>query len=409
MGPQRDNIWRESGIVDKFPAGGPKVVWRAKVAGGYAGPAVVGNRVYVTDYVTKSDVKVDNFKRKEFTGSERVLCLDAATGKEVWKHEYPVTYGISYPAGPRCTPTVADGKVYTLGAEGNLFCFDAEKGSVIWKKDFKTEYKTKSALWGYASHPLIDGDKLLCVVGGEGSHAVAFDRNTGKELWRAETAKEQGYSPPTIITAGGARQWVLLTPEAVTSVDPATGKQYWTVPYDATSGSIIMSPVVVGEHLYVGGYSNKNLLLKLASDKPGVDIVWRDKRNHGLSPVNVQPFVADGLIYGFDQDGTLHAVEIPSGKRLWSTVKPIGGTKPVGSGTAMINRNGDRYFLFNENGELVIAKMSPAGYEEIDRCKLLEPTNNAFGRKVLWCAPAYAGKRLYVRDDAECICVDLSK
>lgn len=409
MGPQRDNVWRESGILDKFPQGGPKVLWRAKVAGGYAGPAVVGDRVYVTDYVTQGNVKVGNFERKSFTGSERVHCLDAATGKVIWTHEYPVTYGISYPAGPRCTPTVDGGKVYTLGAEGHLFCFDAQSGSIAWSKELKKEYGTKSALWGYASHPLIDGDKLLCVVGGDGSHAVAFDKNSGKELWRAESAKEQGYSPPTIITAGGVRQWILLKPDAVSSVDPNTGKNYWSVPYEATSGSIIMSPVVVGEYLYVGGYSNKNLLLKLDPKKPAAEVVWRDKKGHGLSPVNVQPFVADGMIYGFDQDGTLHAVEIPSGKRLWSTVAPIGGSKPLGSGTAMINRQGDRYFLFNEKGELVIARMTPTGYQEIDRAKLLEPTNNAFGRQVVWCAPAYANKRMYVRNDAECICVDLAK
>ena len=179
MGPGRDNVWRESGIVDKFPEGGPKILWSAPVAGGYAGPGVAAGRVVITDYVTADDVKVANFERKQFSGVERVLCLDEATGREVWKHEYPVQYTMSYPSGPRCTPILHAGKVYTLGGEGNLICFDLGRGEVIWQKDLVREYNTKTALWGYASHPLIDGQKLICLVGGEGSHVVAFDKDTG--------------------------------------------------------------------------------------------------------------------------------------------------------------------------------------------------------------------------------------
>ncbi len=148
MGPKRDNVWREEGLLESFPAEGLKVRWRAPIAGGYAGPAVVGDRVYVTDYVTKDNVKVDNFNRKTFSGTERVLCRNEADGKEIWKHEYSVKYGISYPAGPRCTPVVHEGKVYTLGAEGNLCCLDADGGKQIWEKDLKKTYDTKAALWG---------------------------------------------------------------------------------------------------------------------------------------------------------------------------------------------------------------------------------------------------------------------
>src|SRR5262249_4638015 len=126
--------------------------------------------------------------RPKVTGKERVLCLDAANGNVLWKHEYDCPYEISYPGGPRCTPTVHDGKVYALGAEGNLVCLDAKKGDVIWSKDFKKDYGAKTAIWGYASHPLMDGRRLVCVVGGEGSVAVAFDKDTGKELWKSLSA-----------------------------------------------------------------------------------------------------------------------------------------------------------------------------------------------------------------------------
>ena len=143
MGPNRDNVWRESGIVEKFPDGGPKVLWRTPIAGGYAGPAVADGKVFITDYVTTDDVKVDNFDRKEFTGQERIQCLDEATGKVLWTHEYPVKYAISYPSGPRCTPNVESNRVYTLGAEGHLVCLNTADGKVIWSHDLKQDYETK--------------------------------------------------------------------------------------------------------------------------------------------------------------------------------------------------------------------------------------------------------------------------
>jgi outer membrane protein assembly factor BamB len=407
MGPQRDNIWREEGLIEKFPDDGPTILWRTPVAGGYAGPAVTEGRVYLMDYVTHDNVRVDNFDRKASSGTERVLCLDEKTGEIKWKHEYPVTYTISYPAGPRCTPTVQDGKVYALGAEGNLNCLDAASGDVIWSKDFHSEYNTKSALWGYASHPLIDGDNLICIVGGEGSHVVAFDKNTGSERWKALTSPEQGYAPPTIFDAGGARQLILLRPNAVTSVDPATGNEFWSVPYEATSNSIIMSPVLSGDLLYAAGYNNKSLLLKLASDKPGAEVVWRDRGPNAISPINVQPYAEDGVLYGFDQKGVLRAIDLESGNKLWETSKPV-SDRPANSGTAFIVRQGRRHWLFNDSGELIIAKISRDGYEEFDRAKVIEPTNTAFGRDVVWSMPAFANRRAYIRNDEECICVDLA-
>ncbi len=409
MGPQRDNVWRETGILDKFPQGGPKVLWRTPVAGGYAGPAVSNGKVFVSDYVTAADVKIANFDRKEFSGTERVLCLEQKTGKELWKHEYPVKYTISYPAGPRCTPTVQDGKVYTLGAEGNLFCFETGTGKIVWERDLKKEYKTKSALWGYAAHPLIDGKKLITLVGGEGSHVVAFDKDTGKELWKAGTQPEQGYSPVLITEAAAQRQMIVAAPKSVYALDPETGKELWTTPYEATSGSIIMTPIRSGEYVFVGGYQGKGLMLKLTSDKPGVEVVFKDKKNLGVSPVNVQPFLEGGVIYGHTDGGLLYAVEVPSGKRLWESTGALGGEKAKGSDTAFIVKNADRFFFFAESGDLVIGKLTPKEYEEIDRAKVIDQTNNAFGRKVVWCAPAFADKKVYIRNDKEIICIDLAK
>ena len=409
MGPKRDNVWRETGLLDSLPKE-PKIVWRAPVAGGYSGPAVAGGKVYVTDYVTKENVKVDNFAKKEFSGVERMLCLDEKTGKELWSLQSPVIYSISYPAGPRSTPIIHDGKVYFHGAEGTISCLNAAAGDVIWSKSLKETYKTKSALWGYSSQPLIDGNKLIIIAGGEGSHCVALNKETGDEIWRTGTATEQGYSPPLIIQQAGVRQLVLCSPDAIYAVDPETGKQLWTQEYKADNGSIIMTPLHAGNYLFVGGYNNKNIMIELASDKPGAKTLWRDQAKKGLGAINVQPFLMDGKVYGLDQSGDLRCFDIPSGEILWTTPQPLGDRK-VGSGTVFLVRAGatDKFWMFAESGDLIIGQLTPQGFTELSRMHVIEPTNTAFGRDVVWCAPAFANRRMYVRNDKELICVDLAK
>lgn len=407
MGPERDNVWREDGIVAELPADGPKILWRTPIAGGYAGPAVADGKVFVPDYVTEDNVKVANFERKESTGVERVLALDEASGKELWKHEYPVKYTVSYPAGPRCTPAVSDGKVYTLGAEGKLLALDANSGVVLWQHDFNQEYGAKTALWGYAGHPLVDGDKVICIVGGEGSYVVAFDKNTGKELWKNLSSPEQGYSPPAILDVMGQRQLVLLRPDAVTALEPDTGKVIWTVPYQSDNGLVVMTPVIWKDYMFVGGYSQKNMLIKLGPAGKSAEMEWNDLARHALSPINVQPTLDGDHLYGFDQGGRLVGVTLPDGERLWETTEPV-GQRPANSATAFIIRQGDRYFMFTENGDLVVADLTPAGFKELSRAHILDPTNDAFGRPVVWCSPAFANKRMYVRNDKECVAVDLA-
>lgn len=411
MGPKRDNVWREDGIVERFPAGGPKKAWSFPIAGGYAGPAVAAGKVFITDYLTKDKVEEGNWDLKEMTGVERVFCVEAETGKEVWKYEYPVKYKISYPAGPRCTPAVDGDKVYTLGAMGDLICLDIPTGKAVWKKQLKNEYKAKVAIWGYAAHPLIDGDKLITLAGGDGSHIVALDKTTGKELWRSQSAVESddvGYAPPSIIEFAGKRQLLMAGPKALKSLNPETGELYWSQKYTADNGSIIMTPVLTGDFLYVGGWKNKNLLVKLEKDKPAASTEWKDKKDLGIGALNVQPMLDGSTMYGFDHDGLLMACELPSGKRLWETDAVVGAAK--NSDTAFMVKNGDRYFFFTERGDLVIAKLSPEKYEEIDRAKaIIEPTGVAFGRKVVWSAPAFAGKKMIVRNDKELVSFDLAK
>jgi len=408
MGANRDNVWRETGLFEKFPKNGPSIVWRAPVAGGYAGPSVADGRVYVTDFVPDQAVESEEGESKPLAGKERIVCLNEATGDEMWNHAYAVTYGVSYPAGPRCTPNVNGGKVYTLGAEGHLFCVDAESGSVNWSKHLPEEYGTKTATWGYAGHPIVDGGRLICVVGGEGSHAVAFDKDSGRELWKSVTSSSQGYSSPTIIEFAGVRQLILFHPDAVVSLNLETGEPYWSVPYEATNGSVIMTPVRSGNLLYAAGFSHKNILIELSDKQPAATMLWQDQNKKGISPVNVQPFAENGEMYGFDQNGLLYGIEMATGIRRWQSGAPLNVERPLPSGTAFIVKNSDRFWMFNELGELLITKLSPSGYEEIDRTKVIEPTNVAFGRDVVWCAPAWANRRAYIRNGNECISVDLA-
>jgi outer membrane protein assembly factor BamB len=411
LGAQRDGVWRETGILDKFPEGGLKVLWRVPIRGGYAGPAVASGRVYVTDYVTDADLRKLNNPagRPKLNGKERVLCLDAKEGKELWKHEYDCPYAISYPAGPRCTPTVAGGKVYTLGAMGNLRCLDAARGTLLWSKDFQKDYGAKAPTWGFAGHPLVEGDKVICIVGGKGSVAVAFDKDTGKEKWKALSASEPGYSAPVVMEAGGKRQLVIWDADAIHGLDPETGKVYWTEALKPSFGMAIATPRRDGDYLFAGGMGNKALLLRLAADKPAVEEVWRGQRDTAVYPSNSTPAAEGGTLYGCDSmEGDLRAVDLKTGKRLWKTFAPVAGER-TGHGTAFLVKNGECYFLFNEKGELIIARLTPKGYEEVSRAKLLKPTGEAFGRAVVWSHPAFADKCVFARNDQEIVCASLAK
>jgi outer membrane protein assembly factor BamB len=233
MGPRRDDVWRETGIVQEFPSGGPAVLWRVPIQGGYSGPAVVGKRLFVLDRPAAGQPDSDRQIKSDpkSAKNERVLCLDAGSGKTIWEHTYPRAYDIGYPAGPRTTPTVADGKVFTLGAMGDLLCLRTDNGERIWGRNFPQEYNAKAPVWGWAAHPLLDGDRLICLVGGSNSAVVAFQKDTGKEVWRALNAVEIGYVPPIIYTIHGRRELIVWHPDAVSGLDPQTGKLLWSQSY----------------------------------------------------------------------------------------------------------------------------------------------------------------------------------
>jgi len=417
LGPRRDGVWRETGILKEFPPAGLNVRWRTAIRAGYAGPAVAGGRVYVMDRVLapRDSKPADPFQRGHLPGSERVLCLNEADGRILWQHEYTCSYNISYPAGPRATPTVHDGKVHTLGAEGNLCCLDAQTGKALWSRELKKDYGVEAPVWGFAGHPLIDGHKLICLVGGSGSVAVAFDKDTGKELWRALSAKEPGYAPPMIYEAGGRRQLILWHPEALNSLDPETGKVYWSRPFTSKTGLSIATPRKLGDLLLVTSFYNGSLMMRLDADQPIATELWRGKstseRNtDGLHSIIPTPFLEDGHIYGVCSYGQLRCLKADTGERLWETLKATTpNEKETRWANAFLIKHGDRFFLPNEKGDLIIARLTPKGYEEISRTRLLDPTNRDPGRDVVWSHPAFANRCIYARNDKEIVCASLAE
>lgn len=412
LGPRRDSVWREVGIVEEFPEAGLPVKWRVPVSLGYAGPAVAGGKVFVMDYLPdKGDVQNNPGGRSDLKGKERLLCLDAATGKTLWKHEYERAYKISYPSGPRCTPTVDGSHVYTLGAEGDLRCIEIGSGSLVWSKHLPTDYKTETPIWGYAGHPLVVDDLLYCLVGGEGSVAVAFDKRTGREVWRALSATEPGYCPPTLIEHGGVKQLLIWHPQSLNSLNLRTGEVYWSVPLAPNYGMSITAPRQAGEFLYTCGIGDAAALLRLDDRKPAAEVVWRGTPKNAVYCSNSTPLILDGTIYAADcQFGALRAVTMATGERRWETFQPTsGGERRVSHGTCFLVQQGERSFLFSETGDLILARLSPQGYEEISRFHVLKPTNEAFGRSVVWSHPAFANQCVYARNDKELVCVDLAK
>ncbi|HMF11613.1 MAG TPA: PQQ-binding-like beta-propeller repeat protein [Gemmataceae bacterium] len=425
LGPRRDGIWRESGILDKFPAGGPKELWKTPIGAGYAGPAVAHGHVFVTDHVLAPGAKypASGFSGPVVEGKERVLCLDEKTGAEVWKHEYDCAYKqLGYCKGPRTTPTIHEGKVYTLGAMGHLFCLDEKTGKPIWSKELMKDYGAPLQTWGFSASPLIDGNKLICLVGGKGSNAVAFDKDTGKELWRAVDGDVQGYCPPTIVQGGGKRQLIIWDPQAVHSLDPETGREYWSEPWSIQAGMTIPNPRQTGDKLLVSCFYNGSIMFKLDAEVPAAKVLWKGKgkgvmsnQTDGLHAVMPAPFIKDGFVYGTCSYGQLRCLEADTGKRIWETFKAAAG-KEERWGNAFLVPQGDRFFIFNEKGDLIIAKLTPKGYEEMSRAHVIEPTNTMapgsdkdVPRAVVWVHPAFADKSMFVRNDKEIIRVSLAE
>jgi outer membrane protein assembly factor BamB len=410
-GKDTRGIWNETGIVETLPAQMP-VRWRTPIKNGYSGPAVADGRVFITDF--------------EYTqrpiGTERAIALDEKTGKVLWTHSWEANYkGIGWDLGPGAIPTVDEDNVFVLGRAGHLFALDVKTGSVVWQKDYVKDYKVPRETWGldfgFASPPLVDGERLICLVGGApDAMVVAFDKKTGKEIWRALSSDvEPGYAPLIIINAGGARQLIAWDAGRVSSLDPATGRVHWVYPF-RTRSMIITTPLFVdhkelGPLLMVSAVYNGSLMLALDRDKPGARLLWKGNSESEIVTDKLHalmntPAVIGDYLYGICSYGQLRALKLATGERVWESQALV--KVRVRYATAFWVQNGDRFFVASDNGDLVIAKFAPDGYHEISRTFLLKPTYQQGRRKVSWIHPAYANRHVIVRNDEEIVSFSLA-
>ena len=411
-GRGRLGVWSETGIVERFPDEGLEVLWRTPVGSGYAGPAVAGGRVFVTDYVARQGMR----------GVERVWSLDEATGQVLWMREWEVDYaGLGYAVGPRATPTVDGDRVYVLGARGALYCLDVSTGAVRWSRDFVRDYGVQPLAWawdwGFASAPLVDGDRLISLVGAEpDALVVAFDKLSGAELWRSLSAElEPGYSQPIIISAAGAQQLIIWHPRAVSSLDPVTGEVFWEHPFDVANTLTVATPVHSGARLLVSSFYNGSVMLGLDRDNVDARVLWRGASDNeiqtdGLHALVTTPLILGDYVYGIGSYGQMRCLHAATGERIWETQQVVG--ERVRWASAQIVRNHDRVFINNDRGELIIARLAPDGYHELSRTQLIKPTSPPGNRRELravnWSHPAYANRRVYARNDEEIISASLA-
>ena len=403
-GPKRDIVWRETGIVKELPAGrGPQSLlprmWSTPIGDGYSGPAVADGRGFITD-------------RQKQKGTERVLCLDAKSGKIIWTHEYRVRYNVSYDAGPRATPTVDGDRVYALGAMGHLFCLDVKNGDVIWQKSYLDDYQANVPVWGMVAAPLIDGDQLIAVVGGDKALVVSFDKATGKELWKSLDDSGVGYSPPVIYTFGKTRQLIIWHPKAVSALNPTTGDVYWQVPFRVKAGLCVPMPRQHGNRLFVTSFYNGPRMIEVGDDPTAARVVWKgnsnsEQRTDKLHSIMPAPVITANNIYGVCSYGQLRCLDVNTGERVWETLKATGDGRWW---NAFLIPHEDRYFIHNEQGDLIIAELSPKGYKEISRAKLVQATRRlgSQGRNIVWSHPAFAMKSVFARNDKEIVRVNLA-
>ena len=414
FGPQRDGVWRETGIVDRLPDA-PDYRWRVPIGAGYAGPAVANGRVFVTDRQLASNASnpEDPFQTGRIAGTERVICLDEKTGEQLWLHEYDCPYTVSYAAGPRATPTVDGDCVYTLGTEGNLLCLDAATGEVKWGRDFKEDFGAKTTTWGWASAPLIHGDHVISLVGGDGSLVVAFDKSTGEEAWRALSAEEPGYGAPMIFKFDEKEHLIIWHSDGIASLDPATGSSNWNHDWAIRYALTAPSPRQAGDRLFFTTFYNGSRMLDLSTGEP--ELLWKsakvsEKDTDKLHSIISSPVISGGMIFGVCSYGQLRGLDLATGERIWEELEVVAGPKQERWGNAFIIPHEDRFFLFTEQGDLALADMSRDGYTELGRMHIIEADNNdARTRKVVWSHPAFANGHVIVRNSTEIVSVSLRK
>ncbi len=382
LGPTRNGQYAANDLTTVLPKAGPPVVWKKTIGQGFSGPVVAEGKLILFHRVGDK---------------ESVECLEAATGTEMWRFDYPTHYrdDFGFDEGPRSTPSIASGRVYTFGAEGMLHCLDFATGKKLWAVDTHQQFDVRKGFFGAACSPLVEGRAVLLNIGGsKPSGLVAFDRETGKVLW-AVSRDEASYSSPVAATVAGLRSVFCFTRNGLIGADPASGSLRFEFPWRARMQASVNAavPLVVGDLVFISAsYQTGAALLQVTGS--AVKKVWSSDdvlSNHYASSVT-----HNGYLYGFhgrqEQGPSLRCVQWQTGKVMWSV-------ESFGSGT--ITLAGERLLVLKESGELLIAAAIPKAFEPVAKAQIIPGTVRAY--------PALAQGRLYVRNEKSLVSVSLKK
>lgn len=397
--PQWRGINRNATIDDpeigrNLPDGPLPVDWSAPVGPGYSGPTVADGRVYLTDR-----------QGENRNVRERVLCFDASSGDLRWEVSNPVAYTIGYHAsGPRAAVTVDGDVAYAVGGMGLMQCLDAETGDVIWKRDLNADFESRMPIWGITAAPLVYEDLVIQVAAGSSDDCiVALDAATGQTRWTA-LDQRAGYSAPILIRQGNQDVVVCWTGESVSGLDPSDGRVFWSIemlPRNMPIG--VPTPVVQDHQLFVSSFYDGSMLIDLNPDRPDAETSWyrvgQDEKNtDALHAMISNPIIKGDHIYGFDSYGELRCLQLSTGDRVWEDLTVVPRARWA---TVHTIRNGDREFMLNDRGELLVVSLSPDGVKIHSRSQLLSPTKQQLSRRdgVVWAHPAIADGHIYARND----------
>jgi outer membrane protein assembly factor BamB len=380
LGPQRNGSSPETGLLTAWPKDGPKLLWKVPGGDGYSSVAVAQGRAVT---------------QVQHDGAEFVLALDAVKGTKLWETKVGNLYKNSYGNGPRSTPALDGKNIYVQLPTGALACLDADMGKILWSVDLFKEFNSKNISWGLSASPLVEGDLVYAIPGGQGAGVVALNKMTGKLVWKTGDDRP-GYATPMPVTVEGQKQIVFFTATGLLSTNPETGKEFWRVPWATEFDCNICTPLPIGKDmLFVSsGEEVGCVMYKLTAAGPKV--LWESKGKKSVMLNYWANAVAfDGHLYGLsgefnEKKMDLNCVDLNTGELKWSKKN---------FGKAAITLADGHLFITTKKGDLVLVPANPKKYEEKARVTLLEENRTV---------PTIADKRLYLRDRQNIYCLDIA-
>ena len=368
-GPQRDGHYQEMAVLTNWPSQGLTPIWKQPIGQGYSSFVVADGRAYTIE---------------QRRGQEFVTAYDVATGREQWKQGWSALYSDTTGDGPRSTPTWDDGRIYALGATGELRCLDSKTGGVIWGKNILSENKAGNLSWAMAASPLIVDDKVVVLPGGSGGKSVvAYNKMTGAPVWKS-LDDPQAYVSPMLVTLNGRRQIVVVTSQRIVGLVPESGALLWSHPWNTSMGINVSQPIVVGPNRFFisAGYGQGAALVEISGSGNNLSAraLWENTNMKNKFNSSV---VHEGHAYGLDE-GILTCVDINTGDRKWKGGRYGYGQVILASGHLIVSA---------ENGELVLVRATPQQHTEVARFQAINGKT--------WNYPAIAGGKLLMRNANE--------